>query len=1656
MTKHFLLGISLLPALLVMPAMAAAPNTTDTAFVFGDITAEAGTPLDYMAVGGRRISTDMVGGKYRNDFPNYSMIGRSLDIPANSNPLYPATTLYVGPVNLTLRELTDNDVFKYNYQYPVAYDEETGQYVAISDPDTDVDLADWAGVVWNDDDVENKVAAKIGAGNALYTAPGVEMFSRRDDNKAAGSLSIAKTNATVDGTTVNANSISVTQGSTLTVANKATALLDTANGWYSVADQIASSGMTTLNAQTITVDGSTINLDHVVVKENNIPVGIRDAKLVINSETPTGITTIRNVASGYGALTVNGGGSLDLGGAELNFTNNTSTSHGAGLYYKDQSYGSGTQHGTNTAVLNATDITFSGNEVLADATSGSGAGVFLSGGKLSILGATNTFTDNHMNSTSIVSNRLYKTGGGAVANQSYDLESGQYGTAGSAIDADMIIGKADGSSVNMFTDNTSTTNGGAVMNRAEKTDGNATLTINGTTTFDNNSADINGGAIYNLARNNKTADVYMNNGTYTFTANSATELGGAIYNEGTMQLANATFGRVDLTDPQNPVSLGNSAETGGAIYNKGTLMFDNATTFANNSASNDSGDAFGGAIENYYGDLTFNGAATFTNNSVSSTGGAAQGGALHNLSATTTFNNGSTFVGNTTSSNGAAIYNGLNYQRAGIVNLNGNSLFENNTASGDNGIVFNVANATVDNTIAFANGNATFRDNTGIALWNQDLVTFTNMGNILFDHNTNTATSASNSAISNGGTMTINAESFVVQNNTSGKGAIGNTSPGSVFTLNATNVDFTNNTGGAIYKENDSFTINATNTISFAGNTANKAAAINNNGNYSQTTLNASEIEFTGNIDSGSYAGAIFNSGDYVKLLADKVTFSGNQANATTTVASDMVKYGGGAINNRGNKSSHQVTEIVVGKDENSIVSFENNTSAMHGGAIHARAEAAANGTTPGDAGKVTINGTATFSDNIAALNGGAISNSPVLGTSIFIINGNSTFTGNRATEGAGVYNSGDLTFNGTATFNSNIATDALNTDGIAQGGALFNSASGEVLFKKLATFTGNQAISNTEKTTVGGAINNDGTVTFEKNAVFTNNTAVDGGAIFNIGTLTLTEASSFQSNHATEGAALYNANGGTVSLTDATFRNNIATAAGGAIGNAGTITLNGTNTFIGNTANGVANDILNRGTLTIASGTTTLSGGITGNGPSATLNIAEGATLNIGTASVTQNTINLNGTMLATLRGGDNAQITASTAFNGDGELKLAFDGEGLYHVFGGEVFAKENGIDLSSVVYDLTWSDDGRDVTASLKSVEDLAEENHLTTETAAAVINLTNSSSNVLNDLAVTIQEKLATGTEEARQEVEQAQVAINPEKESVVQSVTSSVQNAVSSLAMSRLSMPMSGRNGGDAKVTGRGVWVNGIFNKAKQNDAFNGYTRGFAAGLDGTINNNLTIGAGYSFAHSDVDGSARNTEIESSSVFVYGQYRQKAWYVNGVANYTMADYSEQGTALGTPVTADYDVKSYGANVATGYRFAGGITPELSLRYLHIDGSDYVNSLGIKNELKESDHLTAALGTKYAFRIKVTEAFRLRPELSYAVKYDMLSDKQVATVTMPGLNSYALDGDRLSRIAGEFGIGLGARYKGLDVSLNYDIEAREDYTSQSGRMKFRYNF
>lgn len=591
------------------------------------------------------------------------------------------------------------------------------------------------------------------------------------------------------------------------------------------------------------------------------------------------------------------------------------------------------------------------------------------------------------------------------------------------------------------------------------------------------------------------------------------------------------------------------------------------------------------------------------------------------------------------------------------------------------------------------------------------------------------------------------------------------------------------------------------------------------------------------------------------------------------------------------------------------------------------------------------------------------------------------------------------------------------------------------------ATFEGNRAYQN------GGAIYNtfyanngmglgDGVTVTGK---FVKNTAgKNGGAIFNDGALDKS------------GTA-----GGVMTMTDSVFGKNNANGDGGAIYNTGTIKLAGNNVFTGNAAGGAANDIHNMGVLAVVGGTTTIDGGITGDGA---LTVANGATLNIGTSIVEQGTLHLDGTVGLTIVDANNYGKLLANTYADDattGRVLLTVATTGSYKIF-------NEGVNYTIVdagaIYDVAQDDLGTGlVIISTKSVDKIAADTGLTDAAANTVAGLANTDSALANIASLNVQQALRDGDTEY---VERETARANPVDKPVVQSVAQSVQGAVMTLAANRMAgTPTAGtmgRSGGDLSDADYGVWAQGMFNKSKFNGQFNGYTRGVSAGFDALIDKQYTIGLGYAFGHSDVHANGgRDTEIDSNSIFAYAQYKPSEWFVNAALNYTMSKYTETVDAFGVRLKSDYDTDAFGGQVMTGYDFASGLTPEVGLRYLHVTQDSYSNGLNHVSS-DDTDFLTGIAGMKYRFAIENDSVINWFPELRAAATYDFVSDKAMSTVTMPGAASYVVDGDRLSRFGGEFGIGLTAEYNGLEISLVYDLNLHKDYTSQTGMAKFRYEF
>ena len=847
-------------------------------------------------------------------------------------------------------------------------------------------------------------------------------------------------------------------------------------------------------------------------------------------------------------------------------------------------------------------------------------------------------------------------------------------------------------------------------------------------------------------------------------------------------------------------------------------------------------------------------------------------------------------------------------------------------------------------------------------------------------------------------------------------------------------------TGGGAIKALNGFTIG--NNVTFDGNTADNdgwAGALYiklaDKANQSEnTTVKIGENSVFKN-NSGLFGGAIGL--EYGTLeIANGAQFIGNHANGTEDT------FGGGAIivwQDAGDRPElHSTLKL-------NNATFEENTAKKYGAAIAVFDTGAT----------TTINGGSFKKNSVAESDAHRPSGGAIYNVGKMNIDGVEFKENNGNYSGGAIYNDdfGNLT----------ISASIFDNNSAQFGGAINNARKdaendGGVLTVTDSTFVNNHAWN-------GGAIRNQGqtNIVTVNNTLFSANTSTNGGAINNgqWGEVKINGAE-FSGNTATldktlkpidskvvlgQGGAI--TNNGSMYITDVTFRGNNAAKLGGAIHNEtkGTIKFDGNNVFADNIANGIANDINNKGILNIASGTTTLGGGITGDG---TLAIADGATLNIGTTTVKQSEVTLDGTLTAQiLNQGSYGRVETGNITVGDnGLLNLMFGSVGTYN-FG--VTVPEDKIVYNNAIYDATFGETG-EITVATKSVEEIAQGTNLSMGAANAVSIMANTKDDVLNTISLMAQQDLVAGkTGNAEKEL----AKLNPDDKPVAQSVASSVQNQVMSLAAGRMSGASVGRSGGDLTSADYGLWVQGLYNHSKYNGKFSGDTWGISVGADTLIDGKYTLGIGYAYNDTDVDSNSRDTGIESNSLFLYGQYKPNEWYVNATLNYTMANYDESADPYGFKRKTEYDVDSFGGQIMTGYDFASGFTPEVGMRYLHISQDAYQSALGTVDAL-DTDYLTGVAGVKYAFEIESASELKFRPELRAAATYDFMSDAAVATVNAPGNVAYVIDADRLSRFGGEFGIGLTAQYRGLDVSLNYELDLHEDYTSQTGMLKFRYDF
>ena len=324
-----------------------------------------------------------------------------------------------------------------------------------------------------------------------------------------------------------------------------------------------------------------------------------------------------------------------------------------------------------------------------------------------------------------------------------------------------------------------------------------------------------------------------------------------------------------------------------------------------------------------------------------------------------------------------------------------------------------------------------------------------------------------------------------------------------------------------------------------------------------------------------------------------------------------------------------------------------------------------------------------------------------------------------------------------------------------------------------------------------------------------------------------------------------------------------------------------------------------------------------------------------------------------------------------------------------------------------------------------------------------------------------------TPQAKKAYKDALTTIAPDATPSVQQATTETIGQVFGAVGSRLSggsLSGSGRgmSSGDA-LNGVALWIQGMFNHAKMDDnkdskGFDSDTWSTAIGLEKIFNSSVKAGIGYAYSESDISGFRRDTDVNTHTALVYGEYRPNNWYVNAAASYGWSDYEEKKDIAGG-VKAKYDVEAFGLQAMTGYDIltsAATITPEGGLRYIHIKNEAYNDEAGQRIKNEDSDILTGILGARLS-KTYGTSFGSVKPELRAAFTYDLAHDDTKSTVVMPGGPSYNISGKPLNRFGFEVGVGVTAEVSSsVELFLGYEGRFREDYSDHTGIINAKYKF
>jgi outer membrane autotransporter protein len=281
------------------------------------------------------------------------------------------------------------------------------------------------------------------------------------------------------------------------------------------------------------------------------------------------------------------------------------------------------------------------------------------------------------------------------------------------------------------------------------------------------------------------------------------------------------------------------------------------------------------------------------------------------------------------------------------------------------------------------------------------------------------------------------------------------------------------------------------------------------------------------------------------------------------------------------------------------------------------------------------------------------------------------------------------------------------------------------------------------------------------------------------------------------------------------------------------------------------------------------------------------------------------------------------------------------------------------------------------------------------------------------------------------------------------------------------------------VSKYGIWSTPFFNKSvqKSRDRSAGYdasTGGASFGFDTRANDEMIIGAAFSFLNSDVKHkdhkSGDKTKVESLMFSIYGmQQLTDNWFAQGVVTFgsnSVKTNEKRVNSNTTSQTAEgkYSSMAFSSEALIGYNYSNGmvaLTPMAGIRATRVNDGGYKETGTTNQNLtiskKASNKVEVVLGARFSGGTFDLGGLVLTPEVHGFIAQDLVAKNAKIDMRLDG-SSKSLEMKRAkpNKTSYNVGIGMNAKYNMMEYGLGYDAHLAKNFVGHQGTLKVRVNF